>query len=232
MRKQLDFDKKQFTKEKRRINAVLLIVSFVVSVISCLIIYKTAYSGAYVPKNYLLNIELPFPIMVLIGMAAGTLLLFEALKILFSKHFIIKKMGDEFADVISQKIEKTFFDVYKEKESKPVGVLILVFGIAAIIFFSLNNVGFYNDYCKFSDSHNLIVQKVEYSKLTLYKVDGWYEDGKTFLYNADAYAIISDDGKSYDFGIVSNEFEKELFLRFGSDYVEAESVDSVLAQRN
>lgn len=228
MKNELDIDKKLYLKTKFTVNFQLFVIALAVSVLIGLIAFEMVFHNANVPKNNFFGVLLPLPLMVLCGIAAGTFLLTCSFNLLFSKQMILKKLGDGYYEFVERKLEESFFETFGEKSSKTVGTVLLVLGIAAVVIFSINNIGFYDDYCKFSDSHNIIVHKVYYDDLTLYRIDGWYEDTRYYKYDGNAYALVSSDGKSYDLGNVSGELESKLLSYFDGKVEEAKSVDSIL----
>lgn len=226
-------NEKQFSKEKRTVYSQIIIIATLVSLLSSLLIYKIAFHNAYVLKGSIFGIDLPLPTKMIVGIFAGSFLLSVSLILFFAKKGIIKRLGEGSQDYVSDKMDNDFKALFQTSNSKPVAMIFLIIAIATILFCGINNFGFYKDYCKFSDSHSIVVHKVAYSDLTLYRVKGWF-DNATHLYNEDekAYVIVSDDGKSYDFGVVSDELEQVLFSHFGRNYKEAETLDDVLAEQN
>lgn len=235
MKNELDVDKKLYSKTKLSVNLQLTVAGILLSALVGVGVFELVYYDAFVPENYLFGILLPVPLNVIIGVLIGMVLLPIAFSLLFSKQILVKKLGDEYEEYAAKKLQESVFENFGEKSSKGVGALLLVIGIVGTVIFSINNIGFYDDYCKFSDSHNIIVSKVKYEDLTLYRVDGYYTDNELnsfYEYEGTAYALVTDDGKSYGLGLVSKEFENMLLEHFDNKYVEAKSLENILIDIN
>lgn len=235
MKNELDVDKKLYSKTKFIVNLQLTFAGVLLSCLISLGVFELVYHGAFVPENYFFGVLLPVPLNVIIGGLIGMILLPIAFSVLFSKQILVKKLGDEYEEYAAKKLKESVFENFGEKSSKGVGAVLLAIAIIGIVIFSINNIGFYDDYCKFSDSHNILISKVAYEDLTLCKVDGYYaqNDARTYYeYDGNAYALVTDDGKSYDLGLVSDEFEDMLFEHFGNKYVEARSLEDILIDTN
>lgn len=93
---------------------------------------------------------------------------------------------------------------------------------------SIKNVGFSDNGIRFSDSHNIIVVTAEYSDFELYKLDGYYNDNGGVSNYRNAYGIVNANGKSYDFGNVSDEFEEMLLSKYHHSFRNAETIDDAI----
>ncbi|MDE5670922.1 MAG: hypothetical protein K2I14_05620, partial [Eubacterium sp.] len=140
---------------------------------------------------------------------------------------IIKHISDNYSAKALKKLNREILELVGEKKSAPAGIMFLVLGIIAIGILSIQNIGFSNSGVRFSDSHNIIVVTAEYSDFELYKLDGYYNDGKVMNYE-NAYAIVNSDGRSYDFGNVTDELEETLLSKYHHSFREAKTIDDAI----
>lgn len=220
--------KAEYKKAKRKVYFKFISISVVVSAVLTALLFFIVFHGYDVPKSSLFDIVLPIPLHLIESFSAGTICLSAGLIILFGKSEMKKNISDSFFKKALKKIDREIKEFTEESKTMPAGILFLILGIIAIGMLSIKNVGFSDNGIRFSDSHNIIVVTAEYSDFELYKLDGYYNDNGGVSNYRNAYGIVNADGKSYDFGNVSDEFEVMLLSKYHHSFRNAETIDDAI----
>ena len=219
--------KAEYKKAKRKVYFKFIAISVVISAVLTALLFFIVFHGYDVMHQRLFGIIFPIPLHLIGSFGAGTILLSAGTIILFGKSEIINHISDNYSAKALKKFKKEVKDFTEEDKPWLAGILFLVLGILAIGVLSVHNIGFSDNGIRFSDSHNIIVVTAEYSDFELYKLKGYRgEKGGIFDYE-NAYGIVNADGKSYDFGNVTDEFEEKLLSKYHS-VKEAETIDDAI----
>ena len=209
-------------KTEYKITALTILLSLALSVMICVI------SIHFVFKSYLLlTFNSSLPIAIVLGTVCFYLAFEIILKNRLMKRFFSEDDYNNYLNNSSEILKK----VYSVKSLKPVGVFFLILAILCAMGFSLNgSVGVSKDNVRFADSHKLAVVTKDYSEITLFKLEGYDDNGAYSSYgDTKAYCIVTNDGKySYNFESVNDETENAIFKYFGNRYKTAKTIDKAI----
>ena len=222
--------KAAYKKAKRKVYFKFISISVIISAVLTALLFFIVFHGYDVPKDSLFNIALPIPLHLIESFGAGTILLSAGTIVLFGKSEIIKHISAQYSEKALKKLKREINEFVGEKKSAPGGILFLVLGMIAIVILSIRNIGFSDNSIRFSDSHNIIVVTAEYSDFELYKLEGFYNENSGVSNYRNAYGIVNSNGRSYDFGNVSDEFEEMLLSKYHHSFREAETIDDAINQ--
>lgn len=225
--KNLDADfEKEYKKLKRKINLQFVAISALISLVLTFVIYYLFYHNYTVLKHSFFSINIPIPINLIESFLIGTFLLSFGLPLIFKKSIILNRIPDKYKKRVSKILDDENNKLTEGDKAIPTGIVVAVIGIIAISILSVHCFGYNDTSIRFSDSNKIIVTTAEYNDFSLFKLKGYYDDGKVLLYGGEAYGIVSLDGeKSYDFGNVSEEMRDELMSVYNHRYTEVETID-------
>lgn len=218
--------KKEYKRIKRKTDFQLFLIALCISLALTAAIYYLFFHNYTVLKSSFFGIALPVPINLIESFAAGCICLTVGLILVFRKQIIKSRISDVYREKAVKQIEKENNEFTEGDKALPAGILILIIGIVAIGVLSVNCFGYNDTSIRFSDSNKIVITTAQYSDFKLYKLEGYYDDGKVLLYGDTAYGIISKNGNiKYDFGNVSKETETQLLKIYNNQYSEITTID-------
>jgi hypothetical protein len=214
---------KGFSKSDFVVKIIIVVVTAILSAILIFAVKSIVFAGAYVPRY-----NIPIYSLEWFG---STLILSIANYILFGKKLFVKLNGND--ERSSQRYDKQQTRVYSKNKSVKIIMLVLclLIGIVEIQIGGCDNIGFYDDYVKFSNDESFSLCKVSYDDLTIYKELGYYDDEEYFTYD-NAYFLSDNNGYSYDLGEVSPDGETQEYIdniikKCNKEVIEIESLEDL-----
>lgn len=221
--------KREIKNAKRRANAIIVLCSFLLSVLISFIFYYAFYHNYDVGLTSLAGITIPIPINLAEAVLLGIFLFSFAFTLLFRKAFILKNIPDKYTKEATKILDSENNELTGGDKAIPVGLLLTVIAIIGVSVLSVNCFGANENSIRFSDSHKIVVTTLKYSDCELFKLEGQYDDGKVINYNGNAYGIVSKDGKrSYDFGILLTDSENTLLSIYHNQCKEMTTIDDAI----
>jgi hypothetical protein len=219
---------KGFSKSNFMVKVIIVVVTAIVSAILIFAVKSIVFAGAYVPVAHIGNIPIYSSVAEWIGAA---ILLSGANFILFGKKLFVKLNGND--ERSSQRYDKEYSKEYpKKKKTKIItAVMCLLLGAVAILIGSFDNIGFYDDYVKFSDDVSFSLCQVSYDDLTIYKELGYYDDEEYYTYD-NAYLFSDNNGHLYDLEEVNPDGETQEYIdniikNYNKEVIEIESSEDL-----
>lgn len=225
--------KKNFNKAYFRSQTIMVMIAFIVSfaVITAVvfIVRLSIFNGAeFCDERGIISVGSILNPVVMIVIAFSASLFTAAFWLVFGKILIVKRMPENMKKRAEYEYNSNVG--WRHKYPELYRLILALLGIAAAIgflSFSVYDIGYYDDYVKFSDSSSFKIVNAEYENLNIYKVQ--YEDKEPV---ENAYIIADGEGNYYNYGEIDPNSEtqqklNEIAEKYGKEIIEVESIDYI-----
>lgn len=225
--------KKSFNKAYFRSQTIIVMIAFIVSFVVitavAFIVRLTIFNGAeFCGEREMISIgKISIPIVIIVTAFSASLFT-AAFWLVFGKILIVNRMPENMKKRAEYEYDSYIEWRHKYPELYRLSLsLVCIAAAVFMLFFSAHDIGYYDDYVKFSDSSSFKIVTAEYENLNIYKVQ--YYDKKPV---ENAYIIADGDGNYYNYGEIDPNGEtqqklNEIADKYGKEIIEVESIDYI-----
>lgn len=227
---------KLYSRRVFNTNLIVFLVAFAVILTASFAWRSILFKGAeiYPASFHIFGLTLNFPLDKLGLCAFSAFAVMLSFSIFFGKKLVMNRMPEDMKKRAGTKYDK---DKSSDlgKFSKPIGIILsLIVLFCGIISFiaSVEDIGYYDTYVKYSSDLEFGTINVDYKDLKLYRVNGYYDEDDAYVLNENAYAISDGNGNYYDYGelVKGGKTEtklKEIAEKYNKEITEIETIEAL-----